>query len=81
MLISFPRVFLCNSLIVSSILADAKINDWLFVVPKFSPRTTLCTGNENIEFPSLRTLLEILNYILVKLSKIKDAEIVILVLR
>lgn len=31
----------------------------LFVILKFSLKPTLCTGNENIESPSLRTLLEI----------------------
>lgn len=42
-----------------------------------SLETTLCTGNENIEFLNLIRLLEILSYVLLKLSKIKDAELVI----
>lgn len=40
----------------------------LFVALKFSLKPTLCAGDENIELPSLRTLLEILSCILVELS-------------
>lgn len=41
-----------------------------FFVPKFSSRTTLCIGNENIEFPNLK-LIETLNYVLVNAVKNK----------